>query len=64
MRLVRTADGTGVAVHDLGSGPTVVLVAGFGLDHTVWDRQVGLLAAAGRRVVAVDQRGHGASDKP
>jgi pimeloyl-ACP methyl ester carboxylesterase len=49
--------------QDLGSGPPVVLVAGFGLDHRVWDRQVRLLSAR-HRVICVDQRGHGLSDKP
>lgn len=50
-------------VQDLGEGPPVVLVAGFGLDHRVWDRQVRVLGA-GHRVLCVDQRGHGLSDKP
>ncbi|KAA9160507.1 alpha/beta hydrolase [Amycolatopsis acidicola] len=50
-------------VQDLGSGTPVVLVAGFGLDHQVWDRQVRVLAER-YRVICVDQRGHGLSDKP
>lgn len=64
MRRVGVGGGTYLAVDDLGIGPPVVLVAGFGLDHTIWDRQVALLAESGCRVVAVDQRGHGDSDKP
>jgi non-heme chloroperoxidase len=50
-------------VQDLGSGSPVVLVAGFGLDHQVWDRQVRVLSER-HRVICVDQRGHGLSDKP
>jgi non-heme chloroperoxidase len=49
--------------QDLGAGPPVVLIAGFGLHHAVWDRQVRLLADE-HRVVCIDQRGHGRSDKP
>lgn len=50
-------------VQDVGSGGPVVLVAGFGLDHQVWDRQVRVLTER-HRVICVDQRGHGLSDKP
>jgi non-heme chloroperoxidase len=50
-------------VQDVGSGPPVVLVAGFGMNHEVWDRQVRVLADR-HRVLCVDQRGHGRSDAP
>lgn len=50
-------------VQDIGDGPPVILVPGFGLDHRVWDRQVRVLATQ-NRVVCIDQRGHGLSDKP
>jgi pimeloyl-ACP methyl ester carboxylesterase len=50
-------------VQDLGAGPPVVLIAGFGLDHRVWDRQVCRLSER-YRVICIDQRGHGLSDKP
>jgi non-heme chloroperoxidase len=62
---VRVSVEPGVEVHvqDLGSGPVVVLVAGFGLDRRVWDAQVRSLTAT-HRVVSVDQRGHGLSDAP
>ncbi|WP_020501771.1 alpha/beta fold hydrolase [Sciscionella marina] len=49
--------------QDIGEGPALVLIAGFGLDHRVWDRQVTMLARD-HRVICVDQRGHGYSDKP
>ncbi len=51
-------------MQDLGGGSPVVLLAGFGLSHTVWDRQVRVLTGAGRRAVCVDLRGTGGSDKP
>lgn len=63
MGLVEVDGGIRLNVTDLGQGPPVVLVAGFGLDGTVWDRQVRILAER-HRVLCVDQRGHGASDKP
>lgn len=42
----------------------MVLISGFGLDHELWDRQVRLFTEHGLRVLCVDQRGHGFSDKP
>lgn len=70
MRFVPVEDGVRLAVEDLGPGPDaagdhdpVILLAGLGLSHEVWDRQVRLLTR-NRRVVCVDQRGHGRSDKP
>lgn len=67
MTLVEVEAGVHVFAHDLGARsdrPAVVLVPGFGMTHEAWDRQVRVLTAAGHRVVAVDQRGHGRSDKP
>lgn len=63
-------DGTGIAYIDTGegaAGPPVVLLHGFAAEHGVnWvaPHVVDALVAAGRRVVASDARGHGASDKP
>lgn len=57
-------DGVRIHVQDLGDGPAVALVSGFGLDHELWDRQVRLLTDRGFRVLCVDQRGHGFSDTP
>lgn len=64
-RLVTSADGTRIAVHESGNpdGPTVVAVHGFPDNHHVWD---GVTAELGDRyrVVAYDVRGAGESDKP
>ncbi|OOL33060.1 alpha/beta hydrolase [Rhodococcus rhodochrous] len=64
MELIPVSGGVRIAIHALGEGPPIVLVPGFGLDHTVWDHQVRVLTAAGFRVICVDPRGHGRSDKP
>ena len=56
--------GVRIHVQDLGDGPAVVLISGFGLDHELWDRQVRVLTERGLRVLCVDQRGHGFSDNP
>lgn len=67
MPRVQVDDGVSVYVQDIGvdgAGPTVVLVPGFGMNHEVWDGQVRALTEAGHRVLCVDQRGHGLSDKP
>ena len=60
-------DGLGIAYEITGTGPDVLLLHGFAADHRInWVRPgvVGALAAAGRRVIAYDARGHGQSDKP
>jgi non-heme chloroperoxidase len=64
MTYIEVDDGVRVHVQDLGTGPAVVLVSGFGLDHELWDRQVRVLSEGGHRVVCVSQRGHGRSDRP
>lgn len=64
MTYIEVDDDVRLHVQDLGSGPVVVLVSGFGLDHELWDRQVRVLTSLGRRVVCVSQRGHGLSDRP
>lgn len=60
-------DGVELSYRDLGAGRPVVLLHGFAADSEVnWGRS-GLpeaLVEAGRRVVLLDARGHGRSDKP
>ena len=47
-----------------GDGPLVVLVHGFPESWAAWRHQIGPIAAAGFKVVAIDCRGYGGSDKP
>ncbi|HEY4234214.1 MAG TPA: alpha/beta hydrolase [Lacipirellulaceae bacterium] len=49
---------TTVSYVDVGAGPTVLLVHGFPLDHSMWSAQIEALAGA-CRVVAPDLRGFG-----
>ena len=58
--IVRSADGTPIAVFALGQGPPVVLVHGTTADHLTW-RMSGPLLARRRAIHAVDRRGRGAS---
>lgn len=46
-----------------GEGPPVVLLHGLASNSRIWDWTAPLLARTAR-VVAIDQRGHGLSDKP
>jgi pimeloyl-ACP methyl ester carboxylesterase len=67
MEHVRSFDGTRIAYAAQGSGPAVLLLHGFAADHVLnWVRPgvIDALADAGRRVIATDARGHGASGKP
>lgn len=59
MKTVELRDAT-LNVADVGSGPTLLLVHGFPLDHSMWRYQLEALAD-GYRVVAPDLRGFGAS---
>jgi len=67
--IVMSADGLRIATYDFGdpNAPVVVAVHGFASSAILnwhasgWVRD---LTRAGFRVVAIDQRGHGASDKP
>jgi non-heme chloroperoxidase len=49
--------------EDSGSGEPVILVHGFGMSHSVWD-QIRIQLSKDYRVIALDLRGHGSSDKP
>lgn len=59
-----TSDAVRLVYDDQGDGDPILLVHGYdGLrDH--WEFQRDVLLEAGYRVVALDLRGHGASDKP
>jgi pimeloyl-ACP methyl ester carboxylesterase len=62
--LVRSPDGTRLAVYDTGGpGPVVVAVHGYPDNAAVWDGVVDELAGS-MQVVRYDVRGCGASDKP
>jgi pimeloyl-ACP methyl ester carboxylesterase len=67
MARFQTSDGLTLAYDDVGEGRPIVLVHGFASNRqTNW---IGpgwyeALTDSGRRVVALDLRGHGASDKP
>src|SRR2546423_1854352 len=47
-----------------GEGQPVVLVHGLASNARIWDLTAPYMIGAGLRVVAVDQRGHGQTDKP
>jgi non-heme chloroperoxidase len=50
--------------EDHGSGPPVVLLAGWPLDSRSWEPQLACLIDAGYRVVVYDRRGFGRSSRP
>jgi pimeloyl-ACP methyl ester carboxylesterase len=60
-------DGVEIAYLREGEGSTVLLLHGFAADHRLnWVNPgvVSALVSSGRRVIAPDARGHGASGKP
>jgi pimeloyl-ACP methyl ester carboxylesterase len=58
-------DGLALFYEEAGEGePPIVLVHGWCCDHTYFAPQFERFASGGHRVVAVDLRGHGRSDKP
>src|SRR5262245_10428987 len=59
-------DGIDIAFHDEGEGAPILLIHGFGSTKEInWfgPGWVSTLVRAGRRVIALDNRGHGASGK-
>lgn len=58
---LRAGDGGTIHCISAGRGPTVLLAHGFLLDLSMYRSIVPSLVAAGYRVVAFDQRSHGAS---
>jgi non-heme chloroperoxidase len=50
--------------EDHGSGPPVVLLAGWPLDSRSWEPQLASLLQAGHRVILYDRRGFGRSSRP
>jgi pimeloyl-ACP methyl ester carboxylesterase len=63
MAYVEVEPGVRMAYEDRGEGRPIVFVHGWGGSGDVWDYQV-LDLADQFRVITVDLRGHGASDKP
>lgn len=67
MKRFSSFDGLGIAYDVLGDGPVVLMHHGFASNSaTNWVRPgvAAAVAVAGRRVVLIDARGHGESDKP
>ena len=57
-------NGKKVYYEDYGSGDAaLILVHGWGMGVRIWDYNLATLVAAGHRVVAIDHRGCGKSDK-
>ena len=50
--------------EDHGSGQPVVLIHGYPLDGSSWEKQTAVLLDAGKRVITYDRRGFGKSDRP
>jgi pimeloyl-ACP methyl ester carboxylesterase len=66
-KFTQGSDGVRIAYEEAGAGEPIVLVHGFASDRVQNWRATGwydTLAGAGRRVIAMDCRGHGESDKP
>ena len=64
---VTASDGIDIAYDCMGEGPPVVLIHGFGASRTITWSNTGwyqTLARAGHKIVAIDCRGHGESQKP
>lgn len=62
----RFATTNGIRLHyvEEGEGPLVILLHGYPFLWYLWRHQIKVLAAAGYRVVALDQRGYGQTDCP
>ena len=64
MSYLQCEGGKQVYYEDYGSGDSaVVLVHGWGMSLRTWDYSLGAIVSRGHRVVAIDHRGCGKSDK-
>ena len=67
LQRVRTVDGVAIAYTTIGTGATAVMAlhgwGGAGSGHS-WQELVKHLDLTGLRFIAIDLRGHGASDRP
>jgi microsomal epoxide hydrolase len=61
-RYFTTSDGVSLHYLDSGAGPTLVFIPGWTMPAEVWDFQIRHFSAT-HRVVALDPRGHGRSEK-
>jgi non-heme chloroperoxidase len=50
--------------EDHGSGKPVVLIHGYSMSSSSWEKQTTALLAAGHRVITYDRRGFGKSSQP
>ncbi|MFD5276189.1 alpha/beta fold hydrolase [Pseudarthrobacter sp. NPDC058362] len=63
---VGTENSTDIELYyeDHGTGQPVVLIHGYPLDGSSWEKQTAALLSAGYRVITYDRRGFGKSGKP
>jgi non-heme chloroperoxidase len=63
---VGTENSTDIDLYyeDHGTGQPVVLIHGYPLDGSSWEKQTAALLGAGHRVITYDRRGFGRSSKP
>jgi len=63
---VGTENSTDIELYyeDHGAGQPVVLIHGYPLDGSSWEKQTAALLGAGHRVITYDRRGFGRSSKP
>jgi pimeloyl-ACP methyl ester carboxylesterase len=64
--MVAGGGGTRIAVYEYGdrTGPEILLVHGFSQSHLTWAKQYESALLQQFRIVVIDLRGHGASEKP
>ena len=61
---VKTSNGHALFVRDWGSGPPIVLLAGWAMPSDLWGPVMVMLGDQGFRTIAYDRRGHGRSSDP
>jgi non-heme chloroperoxidase len=64
MEQIEVEPGVNLFAQVEGEGRPIVLIHGWGLNHEMWNFQIPYLMQRGYKVVAVDLRGFGNSDKP
>jgi non-heme chloroperoxidase len=64
MKVFKTSDGIDLAYSDEGEGNPVIFIAGYRASRHTWSMQTKLFVELGFRVLTLDRRSQGSSDRP
>jgi non-heme chloroperoxidase len=64
MKTIKTNDCVNLAYSDEGTGQPVIFIGGYSISRHTWSMQTKVFLEHGYRVITLDRRSHGDSDRP